>query len=306
MLNRYVHSTIFGTFVFNEQFKVLEKVMFSNSEQYNKREETEKKLEKKHNATTKLDEKTQSKILEHFRNSNYYKSFYDSNLESSKQELRKAGSDDILILQTISSIVGMDKTTNLLTKRLRDWYAWYNPEFNYNMDDNEKFVELITQGNDRKDSKSMGTPLSKENLQPIIRLAKEIHSLNLENNKLRDYLAGIMKKVCPNVEAITGPFIGAKLIEQSGSLKRLATFPSSTIQLLGAEKALFRHLKTGAKPPKYGLIHEHPLLADSKKSEQGKVARMLADKIAIAAKIDFFKGKFIGDKLYNEIKKKIQ
>ena len=153
MVNRYVHSTIFGTFVFNEQFKVLEKVMFSNSEQYNKREEIEKKLEKTHNATTKFDETIQSKILEHFRNSNYFKSFYMSNLELSKQEMRKAGSDDILILQTISSIVGMDKTTNLLTKRLRDWYAWYNPEFNYNMDDNEKFVELITLGEDRKDTR---------------------------------------------------------------------------------------------------------------------------------------------------------
>ena len=306
MTNRYVFSTVFGTFVFNEQSKVIDKFMFDNSEQYEKRQEAEKKLIKKHSATPEIDNIMMSKILEHFRNPIYYKLFYKNNLERSKEDMRKAASDDILILQTISSIVGVDKTTNLLTKRLRDWYAWYNPEFNYTMDDNEKFVELITQGMDRKDKKSMGTQLSKENLQPIKQLAKGIHSLIMQNTDLRDYLAGLMRKRCPNINAITGPFIGAKLLEQAGSLKRLATFPSSTIQLLGAEKALFRHLKTGAKPPKYGMLHEHPLLSQAKKTEQGKIARVLADKIAIAAKVDFFEGKFIGDKLLEEVKKKIK
>ena len=86
-----------------------------------------------------------------------------------------------------------------------------------------------------------------------------------------------------------------------GSLKRLIMLPSSTVQLLGAEEALFRHIKTGARCPKYGVLHDHPLVSRSKKKESGKVARVLASKISIAARVDYAKGKFIGDKLMKEI-----
>ena len=107
--------------------------------------------------------------------------------------------------------------------------------------------------------------------------------------------------------AITGVSIGAKLLEHAGSLKRLAEMPASTIQLLGAEKALFRHIKNKKNLcPKYGLLHEHPFITQSKKKSHGKIARALADKIAIAVKVDYFKGKFIGDKLRKELEKKIK
>jgi nucleolar protein 56 len=76
--------------------------------------------------------------------------------------------------------------------------------------------------------------------------------------------------------------------------------------VLGAEKALFRHLRTGAKAPKYGILHEHPLISQAKKPEHGKIARLLADKIAIAAKVDFFKGKFVGNKLKKDIERRLK
>jgi nucleolar protein 56 len=97
-----------------------------------------------------------------------------------------------------------------------------------------------------------------------------------------------MDELCPNIKAVCGTLLAAKLIEHAGSLKRLSEMPASTIQILGAEKALFRHMKTGAKPPRHGIIINHPLIAKASEKMHGKVARGLSDKISIASKIDYF------------------
>ncbi|MDP7323460.1 MAG: C/D box methylation guide ribonucleoprotein complex aNOP56 subunit, partial [Candidatus Woesearchaeota archaeon] len=153
---------------------------------------------------------------------------------------------------------------------------------------------------------SIGSSLKKADLSPIISIALQISNLYKLLKTQETYLEQCMNRYCPNITAITGSLIGAKLLNQAGSLKHLSEFPSSTIQLLGAEKALFRHLKTGANSPRYGFLHEHPLLAKSKKKIQGKVARALADKIAIAAKVDYFKGKPIGEKLRKSLEAKFK
>jgi len=118
------------------------------------------------------------------------------------------------------------------------------------------------------------------------------------------YLERKMTELCPNMTAVAGYLIGAKLLAYAGSTKRLAELPSSTIQLLGAEKALFRHITRNSLPPKYGVLHEHPMIARARKQDHGKVARLLADKISIASRVDYFKGAFIGDKLKEEIEKR--
>jgi nucleolar protein 56 len=115
-----------------------------------------------------------------------------------------------------------------------------------------------------------------------------------------------MDKFCPNIKAVCDVMVAASLIEHAGSLKRLSILPSSTIQILGAEKALFRHMKTGAKPPKHGIIVNHSLIAKSPDKMHGKIARAVADKISIAAKVDYFQGKFIGDKLRKELDEKFK
>ena len=145
---------------------------------------------------------------------------------------------------------------------------------------------------------------SEKRQAPIKELAKTITSLYTLRKSQSDYLELIIKKTYSNMYAITGSQIGAKLISFAGGFERLAKFPASTIQLLGAEEALFRHLKTGAKSPKYGILHEHPLVTQARASERGKVARALGDKISIAVKVDFFKGKFIGDKLRKQLEAK--
>ena len=151
-------------------------------------------------------------------------------------------------------------------------------------------------------SDSFGAELSEENLHQIKELARELDSVYKLRKKNLEYISSIMDKLCPNVKAVCDVIVGAKLIECAGSLKRLSQLPASTIQILGAETALFRHMKTGAKSPKHGVIIGHPLIANSPYRMHGKIARSLADKICIAAKIDFFKGEFIG----NDLRKKLE
>ena len=110
-----------------------------------------------------------------------------------------------------------------------------------------------------------------------------------------------MKTYCPNLLELAGVTIGAKLIELGKSLKHLALLPASTIQLLGAEKALFRHIKTGARSPKYGVIHAHSLIQKVNRDRKGKAARTLADKLSLCCRLDFFKGEFKANEYREEL-----
>jgi nucleolar protein 56 len=232
-------------------------------------------------------------------------------IAETKKRIKQSIGKDNLIIQAVNCIDETDKAANMLAKRLREWYSFYCPEFSDSIASHSKFVELIQKKTKKellkeigiKPEESMGADLPKQDVDAIIELAKAFDRLyELKETQTR-YLEKLMDDYCPNVNVLTGPLIGAKLLALAGSLKKLSCFPSSTIQLLGAEKALFRHLRTGAKAPKYGILHEHPLILQAKKSEHGKIARRLADKIAIAAKVDFFKGKFVGDKLKEDIEK---
>jgi nucleolar protein 56 len=115
-----------------------------------------------------------------------------------------------------------------------------------------------------------------------------------------------MKEIAPNLESIAGATIGARLIAKSGGLKELANLPASTIQVLGAEKALFKHLKYGTKPPKHGILFQHPLVHSAPKWQRGKIARLLANKISIAARADYFSQKDIRDILRRDIDKRVE
>jgi nucleolar protein 56 len=123
---------------------------------------------------------------------------------------------------------------------------------------------------------------------------------------MESYVDQAMKGVAPNTRAVAGALLGARLIAIAGSLQNLAMRPASTIQVLGAEKALFRSLKTGARPPKHGLIFQHALLHDAKRWQRGKIARVLAGKLAIAARTDAFGGRYIGDALMADINKRLK
>lgn len=314
MRNKYIFSNLIGTFVFNEHFNIIKSIMFRNIEDYNNREKYEKELSKKYKDLIQPEEQELKRILAFFKKKEYFKEFYNTNLILTKKLVKESVNADTLIIQAINNLGDIDKVINTLVKRLRDWYELYNPEFSNSIEKHEKFVELILKKNKKEllkeirinEKESMGADFSKDDLQPIMNLAKKIKDLFELRNEQEIYLEKIMKKTCPSMLTLTGTTIGAKLIAQAGSLRRLVKFPASTIQLLGAEKALFRHLKTKSRSPKYGFIHEHPLIMQNKKPLHGKIARALADKISIAVKVDYFKGKFIGEKLKKDLEKKFK
>ena len=115
-----------------------------------------------------------------------------------------------------------------------------------------------------------------------------------------------MLEVAPNIRGLVGPLLGARLISLAGGLSRLARLPASTIQVLGAEKALFRALRTGGRPPKHGVIFQYPAIHRSPRWQRGKIARALAAKLAIAARIDAFTGEYKADELKEELEKRIE
>jgi nucleolar protein 56 len=115
-----------------------------------------------------------------------------------------------------------------------------------------------------------------------------------------------MDEIAPNTRTLVGSLLGARLIAIAGGLNNLAKMPASTVQVLGAEKALFRTLKTGARPPKHGLLFQHTLVHDANPWQRGKIARALAGKLAIAARTDAFSGKYIGYRLQLSLEKRVK
>jgi nucleolar protein 56 len=151
----------------------------------------------------------------------------------------------------------------------------------------------------------MGAELAEEDIDQIRAMCKNTLSLYNMRQKLETYLDSVMEEVAPNIRVLAGSLLGARLIALAGGLNNLAKMPASTIQLLGAEKALFRSLKTGARPPKHGIIFQHALIHEAKRWQRGKMARALAGKLAIAARTDAFSGKYAGDKLQTDLEKRI-
>ncbi|MEM2217414.1 MAG: C/D box methylation guide ribonucleoprotein complex aNOP56 subunit, partial [Thermofilaceae archaeon] len=153
---------------------------------------------------------------------------------------------------------------------------------------------------------SMGADMTDFDLSAIKLISDSTLQLFEIRRNLEKYIDEAMMEVAPNVRGLVGSLIGARLIALSGGLAKLAAMPASTIQVLGAEKALFRALKTGSRPPKHGVIFQHPTIHKSPKWQRGKIARALAAKLAIAARIDAFTGEYKADELKEQIEQRIE
>jgi len=223
-------------------------------------------------------------------------------ITKTKEQLAAAVGFDTLCIQSLAGYDDLIVQLNGLSKRLREWHAYTLPELDHFVKDHEKYTELIATktreelvGEYVKDT-SMGANISEKDYNAIVQFAQHIHSLYAYRHELLSYIESILQEHMPNVATLLGTTLAARLLAGAGSLKRLSRLPSSTVQLLGAEKALFRHLKTGARSPKYGHVYNHQLLQQSPAKIRGKVARALADKTSICAKLDYFGGEFLADK----------
>ncbi len=241
---------------------------------------------------------------------------------------------DLHIIQSINALDELDKIINTVGTRLREWYGLHFPELDNLIQSLIAYAEIVSkaglrqnitaeilQGAGMQDKKvevildaarrSKGGDMTPENLAIVKRLADQVISQSDLRRVLADHVEVAMETVAPNVKELLTVTVGARIIAKAGSLARLAMLPASTIQVLGAEKALFRALKTGARPPKHGLLFQHPLVHSAPKWQRGKIARAIASKVAIAARIDYYrhagKDTTIQDRLntrLNEIREK--
>ncbi len=244
-----------------------------------------------------------------------FEEYYKKNLAETKRKIRESVKQDSMLMQAVNSLDDLAKTFSINAKRLREWYELYNPEYSKSVADHEEFIASILKKSRHEllqdlgmnEGESMGADISEQDVIQILELARFTDSIIILRNKQERYIDEVTKKICPNMAAVAGPIIAAKLISSAGSLSRLAELPASTIQLLGAEKALFRHLRNKMnRPPRHGLIVQHPLISSAAQRDHGKVARALADKISIAVKVDYFKGSFIGDDLRRKLEEKFK
>ena len=221
------------------------------------------------------------------------------NFRLTKKSLKENTKRDILIIQTIHSIEELLMIINKLSANLRERYSYYALYLCKNED-----INVIIDGIIKKVKEDdMAIEMNDDDLDSIIDIGKEIkdflkssYAKEIKNvialkESQEKYLEKIMKELCPRTLECATALIGARLIDRAGSLKRLAELPSSTIQVLGAEKALFRHIKTGAKSPKFGVIFAHPKVSEVFGKEKGKAARHVASEISKMVKIDYFSKK---------------
>ena len=232
------------------------------------------------------------------------------------------GSKEALITQTVQLIGELDTALNGLSSRVREWYGLHYPELSRIIREHQSYARFVTDIGDRsavtkekleglslqkrevagilKSAEgSMGTTLPELDLNEIKSLAQQTLNLYEYRANLTKYISGIAEEAAPNVSALAGTLLAAKLIEKAGSLRKLAMMPSSTLQILGAEKALYRAVKTNARPPKHGLIFQHPYVNGAPRGLRGIRARHLAAKLAIAARADAF----TGNKIWEQLKK---
>ncbi|HKT22352.1 MAG TPA: hypothetical protein VJR06_07085 [Nitrososphaerales archaeon] len=235
-------------------------------------------------------------------------------IEAAEAAIREASSrPDLHLVQAIQALDDTDKYLNITATRASEWYGLHFPELTQMMQDNVGLCKMIAevgareefdsenlQGRGLTDKKvaaileardrSKGGTISEGDLSRVKALASLAVQLSGLRGGLNDYVESQMKKVAPNVADIAGATIGARLMAKAGGLDRLAILPASTIQILGAEKALFRSLRTGARPPKHGILFQHQAVHTAPKWQRGKIARTLANKIAIAARVDYYRG----------------
>jgi len=241
---------------------------------------------------------------------------------------------DNMIIQSISLLDQVEKDLNTFSMRVKEWYGWHFPELTRIVGDNVSYAKLVIAIQNRKTLKeegrnaleeitkdeakaqeildaaksSMGTDISDYDVENIIMFANRVVSLAAYKVQLADYLKTKVNTIAPNLTGLIGELVTARLISHAGSLTNLAKYPASTVQILGAEKALFRALKTRGNTPKYGLIFHSSFIGKANAKNKGRISRYLANKCSMAARIDCFSdvttSKY-GEKLKEQVEQRL-
>ncbi|KAI8966301.1 Nop domain-containing protein [Daldinia sp. FL1419] len=244
--------------------------------------------------------------------------------------------NDNHIIRAIATLDNLDKGINLFSQKVREWYGWHFPELFNVVSDNltysrlalfigdkstlseDKLHEIAALVNDDEDKAqeilakakiSMGRELSEVDMSNISTFAGKVVKLAEYRRTLYSYLVDKMSTVAPNLAALIGEVVAARLIQKAGSLTNLSKYPASTLQILGAEKALFRALKTKGNTPKFGLIYHSSYIGRASQKDKGRISRYLANKCSIASRIDNFAeqpSKKFGDALRKQVEDRLE
>lgn len=341
----YILLTPIGVFALDEKKEIIDKFIFPKNPKkvasiLNSKEITEQEL----NLIKKLKEKKFDKIVlgrkingydyeensflekhlgrkirdlakKYFDDSSFNEFLTEIGIELTKIRIKTNVKKDRIVMEVIDAIDEIDKSLNVYIARLREWYGLHFPELEQNISKHEKFVKIIATYGLRENIKekefleltkeSMGIELNEKDEE----ILKEYASLILNLYKLREnmekYLENILKEFAPNFSAIAGPLLAARLINLAGGFDKLAKKPSSTIQLLGAEKALFRYLHGQGRSPKHGVLFTHNLIQQAPQNKRGKIARIIASKLNIAIKMDYYGSEDRSEELKKELKERI-
>ena len=338
----YVTYSIKGFYAFNENNELIAEKLFKEEEILQKLIEIDNKeiLPEESELIEELSPNYDAIIIESNKRSSdysnnkvkvknpnqggdYLRSNYDLDIDNDiyqklaiyRMKKAQAGEDKHLI-QAINSIDEIDESISKLIERIREWYALYFPEMDL-IKNNETYIKLIYENKTKEEiinAKSDAFPIdmldieddiNPEDLDIMNNYAKSIYELQQTRKNIINYIDAKMDSIAPNLKLLVGSSLGAKLISHAGGLKRLATYPSSTVQIMGAEKALFRHLKSGDRPPKYGLIYQHPQVRGAKWKKKKKIARLLAGRISLAVRKDVFTHDF-NPEIFNEFSERVE
>ncbi|MDO8726041.1 MAG: rRNA biogenesis protein [Candidatus Methanoperedens sp.] len=213
---------------------------------------------------------------------------HDLNIRIVKKQVETAVTPESQIIASVEAIDDIDETSNILAERLREWY-------------------LLSLGETNLKGKELASHIAGTNEQefdPIESLASSILGLYESRSCIEEELKRRMQETAPNLTNVAGYLLGARLLSIAGSLPKLASMPSSTVQVIGANNALFKHLKGKAPSPKHGVIFRHPLVNSAPRKLRGKIARAVASKISLASRYDCYSGEVAGN-LLKDLEKKV-
>jgi nucleolar protein 56 len=229
----------------------------------------------------------------------------------------KVGETDKIQLM-VKAVKSLDQIKNSQANEIeafRDWYSLHFPELEKEIEDDEHLIKILSKNTVERNNlepfqemaeNSTGMHITEKDAEILENFVQSLKNQQDTIESLEDYIENIAKNKMSNTSILLGPILAARIVNLAGGLEDLAKKPASTVQVLGAEKALFRHLRKGGNPPKHGILFEHDLVSPLPSKQRGKMARFLANKTVMAARIDQYGNKNKGEELREECQQKFE
>lgn len=235
-------------------------------------------------------------------------------IEETRDKLKSAADRDRLMVKAVNFLDENNNNFNAEMERFRDWYGLHFPELEKEITDDEHLIKILSNGLRRDElyafsemaENSTGMPLTDDDLEMLEEAYESLEKKLKMRGKIESYVEGVAEEEMPNLETVLGPLLAARIVALAGGLEELAKKPSSTVQMLGAEKALFRYLHGEGTPPKHGVLFQHNFVNSLPEDKRGKMARFLANKAVMAARIDQYGDKQKGEELREECQEKFE